>query len=274
MDRLVDLCADEATARRVLGLTAGQVDDVRRNAALRTAPTAAARGVYTGVLYEALGLATLPARAASKLLIFSGLWGIVRPGDRIPIYRCSIGVRLPGLGVLGAYWRKHLAEPVADLAGRGVVLDLRSSAYTGAWVPGDNRPCRDGAGGAGADGQRGSRAGRGEPLQQGDKGTARARAAGGRRAATHAVRVDHGPQRPGVPGRDARAPTGGCCGHRPVGPSGLSLDCEYHLVAELLLSRGDGDATEAELVARAGGIDDDIRHVDQPAPVGGRVIRR
>ncbi|CAM5474770.1 hypothetical protein SCYAM73S_01880 [Streptomyces cyaneofuscatus] len=46
-----------------------------------------------------LDLATLDAdarrRAAKSLLVFSGLWGAVRISDRIPPYRCSMGVKLP-----------------------------------------------------------------------------------------------------------------------------------------------------------------------------------
>lgn len=139
LDALVELCADPEAARSVLGLSAGQADEVRRNAALRTAPTAAASAIYNGVLYDSLGLATLsPAakRAASRsLLVFSGLWGVLRLADRIPSYRCSIGVRLPGVGQLSSYWKAHLAAPLTELAGRQLVLDLRSSAYVAAWSP-------------------------------------------------------------------------------------------------------------------------------------------
>lgn len=140
LTKLIDLCGrDQNAAGRALGLGAGQLDEIRRNASLLIAPSAAAGAIYSGVLYDALDLATLDSSArrsaARSLLIFSGLWGVVRVGDRIPSYRCSIGARLPGLGPLGAYWRANLAEPVADLAGRGLVLDLRSSSYAAAWAP-------------------------------------------------------------------------------------------------------------------------------------------
>ncbi|MGE6736019.1 peroxide stress protein YaaA, partial [Streptomyces sp. NPDC059900] len=95
--------------------------------------------IYTGVLYDALGLATLDAaakrRAARSLLVFSGLWGAVGITDRIPSYRCSMGVKLPGLGALGAYWRTPMASAMPEAAGDGLVLDLRSSAYAAAWKP-------------------------------------------------------------------------------------------------------------------------------------------
>lgn len=140
LDELTALCAaDREKAREVLGLSEGQAGEVARNAALRTAPTLPAGELYTGVLYDALGLATLsPAarrRAARSLLIFSGLWGAVRTGDRIPAYRCSGGVRLPALGPLGAYWRGPLASVLPEAAGRGLILDLRSAAYAAMWRP-------------------------------------------------------------------------------------------------------------------------------------------
>lgn len=140
LDELVTLCSgDEAKAAEVLGLSAGLRGEVAKNAALRSAGTRPAGEIYTGVLYDALGLATLPSaarrRAARSLLVFSGLWGAVRVGDRIPSYRCSMGVKLPGLGALGAFWRTPMATVLPEAAGNGLVLDLRSAAYTTAWKP-------------------------------------------------------------------------------------------------------------------------------------------
>ncbi|SMF33940.1 peroxide stress protein YaaA [Streptomyces sp. Amel2xC10] len=140
LDELVELCAgDEDKAREVLGLSEGLRGEVGKNAALRTAGARPAGEIYTGVLYDALGLASLDAaakrRAARSLLVFSGLWGAVRVTDRIPSYRCSMGVRLPGLGALGAHWRAPMAAVLPEVAGDGLVLDLRSAAYAAAWKP-------------------------------------------------------------------------------------------------------------------------------------------
>jgi cytoplasmic iron level regulating protein YaaA (DUF328/UPF0246 family) len=62
-------------------------------------------------------------------MIASGLWGMVRPGDRIPAYRCSIGVQLPVLGGMLPYWKKALAKHADDR----LVMDLRSEAYAKMW---------------------------------------------------------------------------------------------------------------------------------------------
>ncbi|MFB7457928.1 peroxide stress protein YaaA [Streptomyces sp. NPDC056188] len=140
LTELVELCAgDEDKASEVLGLSEGLRGEVAKNAGLRTAGTRPAGEIYTGVLYDALDLASLDPsakrRAARSLLVFSGLWGAVRVTDRIPSYRCSMGVKLPGLGALAAYWRTPMASVLPEAAGDGLVLDLRSSAYAAAWKP-------------------------------------------------------------------------------------------------------------------------------------------
>jgi len=96
---------------------------------LRTAPALPAAELYTGVLFAALGLQDLPW---DGVLIASALWGVVRPGDRIPAYRLDMGVRPPGIGGLTAYWREPLRAALPD---RGLVLDLRSGSYAAAWRP-------------------------------------------------------------------------------------------------------------------------------------------
>ncbi|HEX6887992.1 MAG TPA: peroxide stress protein YaaA [Candidatus Nanopelagicales bacterium] len=132
---------DLETARTTLKLSPGQVDEVRRDATLRAAPTAPAAEVYSGVLFGALDAASLPPAARARLdawvLVWSGLWGAVRLSDPIPAYRLSGAVSLPGLGPLAAHWRPALARalrPLADVEGQ-VVLDLRSGTYTGSWTP-------------------------------------------------------------------------------------------------------------------------------------------
>jgi cytoplasmic iron level regulating protein YaaA (DUF328/UPF0246 family) len=97
--------------------------------ALRTTPAIPAAELYTGVLFGALGLADLPWE---DVLIASALWGVVRPGDRIPAHRLEMSDKPGGIGPLAAYWREPLRAALPD---RGLVLDLRSGAYAAAWRP-------------------------------------------------------------------------------------------------------------------------------------------
>ncbi|GAA3178003.1 YaaA family protein [Nonomuraea roseoviolacea] len=123
----------------VLGLTPGLAGETAKNLAIGTAPTLPAAELYTGVLYDNLSLTTLDAearrRAEESVLIFSGLWGVLRIADRVPPYRLSMGVNLPPLGGLAAFWRPLVARQLDPLP--GLVVDLRSATYAGAWQPGD-----------------------------------------------------------------------------------------------------------------------------------------
>jgi hypothetical protein len=127
-------------ALAALKISAAQAAEVDRDALLDTAPAAPAGEVYTGVLFQHLDLATLPAaalqRAREQVLVASALWGVVALDDHIPAYRLSMGARLPALtrGGLAAWWRPHLTAAVPDAPG-GLVLDLRSATYAAAWRP-------------------------------------------------------------------------------------------------------------------------------------------
>ncbi len=141
LEALTRLCEEDPDrAADVLGLGATQRDLVERNAGLRTAPTARADAIYTGVLFDALDVTTLsPAarrRATSRLAVTSSLFGIVRPGDRIPAYRLSGDAVLPGVGPVAAAWREVLGEAVTDAMRGGLLVDLRSSTYAAFWRPG------------------------------------------------------------------------------------------------------------------------------------------
>ena len=138
LDALTTLCAGDAeVAARTLGLGSTQADEVARNATLRDSPTARADAVYRGVLYEALDVASLEGAARRRanrwLAVTSSLFGLVRPGDRIPAYRLAGGVTLPGAGPVATYWSRHLDPAVRSAAGRGLVVDLRSSTYVPFW---------------------------------------------------------------------------------------------------------------------------------------------
>ena len=140
MTALRDLCAeDPEKAREVLDLTPGQASDLVRNLRLETAPTTTAAQLYTGVLFDHLGLLDLPAdarrRANRTVLIASGLWGVLRPNDRVPAYRLSGAATLPGIGTVAGAWRAPLALALPAWVGRKVLLDLRSGTYAMAWRP-------------------------------------------------------------------------------------------------------------------------------------------
>ncbi len=94
----------------------------------RRAPTRPAIERYTGVLYRELDWPSLAAaaraRGGEQVRTFSGLWGLVAPGDPIPHYKLKASARLGDLGNLAAWWRPRLARPLAELTAGRVVWDL------------------------------------------------------------------------------------------------------------------------------------------------------
>lgn len=140
LDALVELCeGDPDVAADTLGVPRTRLDLVALNAAVREAPTARADAVYSGVVYDHLGLATLSSaarrRATARVAVTSSLFGLVRPSDRIPAYRLSGDASLPGLGSVAGTWRDSLGPAVTDALGSGLLVDLRSSTYAAFWRP-------------------------------------------------------------------------------------------------------------------------------------------
>jgi len=124
-------------AVEVLGIGASLADEAARNTRLLREPAAPAAEVYTGVLYAAARLDEVAGSAAARdcVRIVSGLWGAVCPADRIPAYRLSMSVDLPGVGKLAAAWRAPLAAALGARAAGDVVVDCRSATYVAAWKP-------------------------------------------------------------------------------------------------------------------------------------------
>ena len=126
-------------APELLGVSTNLHADIRHNTRLGSAPAVPIADLYTGVLYDALGLPSMDTAARCRanrwIVVVSALFGAVRPTDKVPPYRLSMSVNLGELGPLAAVWRAPLTAVLPSAAGRGVIVDCRSSTYAAAWVP-------------------------------------------------------------------------------------------------------------------------------------------
>jgi cytoplasmic iron level regulating protein YaaA (DUF328/UPF0246 family) len=112
---------------------------VAAGTSILTAPTTSAFRRYSGVLYDALDPTSLDGtskrRAGRQIVIVSGLFGLVAPGDPLPDYKLKMGASLPGLGVLSTWWKPRLTDALAPDIAKRVVWDLLPGEHRAAWSP-------------------------------------------------------------------------------------------------------------------------------------------
>jgi cytoplasmic iron level regulating protein YaaA (DUF328/UPF0246 family) len=122
-------------AERVVG--AGGAIAERARAAARALEAGTARALpahrrFTGVVWEHLRPADLPAAALRRIVVVSGLCGLVAGTDPVPDHRLKLSVSLDGLGRLDRWWRPVLTEALAAHARRSRVWDLLPKEHAAA----------------------------------------------------------------------------------------------------------------------------------------------
>jgi cytoplasmic iron level regulating protein YaaA (DUF328/UPF0246 family) len=120
-----------AKTRSILSISAKQDFEILRDQQLLTAPTGPAWSVYTGVLYDAIGISTLSPTAKAKFekdnFVVSALFGLISASDVIPAYRLSGDTVVPKIGTLGKFWGDAITNALS--ASEDFVIDLRSGNY-------------------------------------------------------------------------------------------------------------------------------------------------
>ena len=105
------------------------------NTSLLGAPTMPAWRRYTGVVWEHLEPGTLDATLRRRIVVVSGLLGLVRGDDPVPDYRIKMAASLPPLGKLSTWWREEISRTLDRSARRSFVIDLLPKEHRAAWRP-------------------------------------------------------------------------------------------------------------------------------------------
>jgi hypothetical protein len=122
--------------RRLLGVGGDHLELARHsNTLLLGAPAMPAWQRYTGVVWDHLGAATLEPAARRRILVVSGLHGVVRADDQIPYYRLKMSANLAPLGKLSTWWRDPVTDAIERAARRSFVVDLLPREHRAAWRP-------------------------------------------------------------------------------------------------------------------------------------------
>lgn len=129
----------EAELARLFGVKGPHLEEaIAVNMEIYRAPLMSALDRYSpGVMYKAMDFAGLPTGAQRRLLeqgiIFSGLFGLLRPDDLIPNYRLRMEASVPGIGRVNQYWRKHASALLNKRLVGAFVWNLLPGAHQDAW---------------------------------------------------------------------------------------------------------------------------------------------
>ena len=125
--------------KKIIGLAGEALEKaVEVNLELFNAPLMSALDRYSpGVLFSAMNFHGLPTGAQRRLLengiIFSGLFGILRPDDLIPNYYLDYSSSIPGIGSVSDYWRKRMSGLLNERLHSKYVWNLLPGSYADSW---------------------------------------------------------------------------------------------------------------------------------------------
>ena len=130
---------DEQDLESLFGVEGKLLDEVIQvNREVLQGPLMSALDRYsTGVMYQAMDFAGLPTGAQRRLLengiIFSGMFGLLRPDDLIPNYCLRMDASVPGIGSLTEFWRARMSGVLNRTLADKLVWNLLPSTTREAW---------------------------------------------------------------------------------------------------------------------------------------------
>ena len=131
--------ADEAELEKLFGVKGDTLEDaVEVTGDVFKSPLMAAVDRYgPGVVYSSMDFASLPTGSQRRLLengvIFSGLFGLLRPDDLIPNYRLKMDAKVEGIGRASSYWKEPLSAALNKLVTGHAVWNLLPGIHESAW---------------------------------------------------------------------------------------------------------------------------------------------
>ncbi|MEM6783634.1 MAG: YaaA family protein [Bacteroidota bacterium] len=131
--------ADEEARHKLFGVQGTTLQTaVEANLNVYDSPLMSAIERYgPGVMYKAIDFQALPTGAQRRLLengvIFSGLFGVLRPDDLIPEYRLKMDASVEGVGRVSSYWKPLLSPALNEALAGKFVWNLLPGAHQAAW---------------------------------------------------------------------------------------------------------------------------------------------
>ena len=136
---LQQIIRDGTDMEPILGVKDAHLEEaVEANLAVFEAPLMSALDRYSpGVMYKAMDFPGLPTGAQRRLLengiIFSGLYGLLRPDDLIANYRLKMDATLPEIGKVSKHWRPIISPHLNKHLASRFVWNLLPGVHESAW---------------------------------------------------------------------------------------------------------------------------------------------
>ncbi len=89
-----------------------------------TAPVLPVWRRYEGVVWSYLAPASLTPAQRRRVLVPSGLYGLLAGDDRIAEYRLKMNVRLPNLPSLARFWRPSVTEALLERTSHATIVNF------------------------------------------------------------------------------------------------------------------------------------------------------
>jgi cytoplasmic iron level regulating protein YaaA (DUF328/UPF0246 family) len=129
MQITAQLRKDKGGAQKLLGVNGAHLTRAQScNMQLIDAPCLPAWQRYTGVVWDHLDLASLTATQRNafvkRIIVPSGLLGLVRADDQIPDYRLKMGARLAPFGTMSKFWNEAITDALVATVKKRAVIDL------------------------------------------------------------------------------------------------------------------------------------------------------
>lgn len=126
---IVQLRKEKGGTQKLLGVGGAHLTRAQScNIQLVGAPCLPAWQRYTGVVWDHLDLASLTAAQRNtfvkRIVVPSGLLGLVRADDQIPDYRLKMGARLAPFGTMSKWWNEAITHALVAAVKKKVVVDL------------------------------------------------------------------------------------------------------------------------------------------------------
>ena len=136
---------DKGGTQKLLGVSGDHLTRAQScNMQLIGAPCLPAWQRYTGVVWDHLDLSSLTATQRNafikRIIVPSGLLGLVRADDHVPDYRLKMGARLAPFGTMSKFWNETITDALVAVVKKRAVVDLLPNEHRAAinWNKLDN----------------------------------------------------------------------------------------------------------------------------------------